>query len=239
MSTRWVQTYQPTHKYNLFSLTNVFLFQCDGKRRSFSSTVNILVTNNTGEVLSAKQEWVKGGEAFNHPSDIMPGISVYRVWRVWLWVLLTSDPPPGDQEAFLVVRNHAGNHGTLSYSLGTARLLLNVMWTSGMNCDHYANTVGVGVTSSPNTDKFKSGSQCRLCHLSCWTVLVQCFSSGSPGLRSRTSCSAQTRWCSGRTGSSSPRWWSSSLRLTSSSQWRTSRRNKQSHLVWLCCYNYV
>ena len=158
---------------------------------------------------------------------------------VWLWVLLTSDPPPGDQEAFLVVRNHAGNHGTLSYSLGTARLLLNVMWTSGMNCDHYANTVGVGVTSSPNTDKFKSGSQCRLCHLSCWTVLVQCFSSGSPGLRSRTSCSAQTRWCSGRTGSSSPRWWSSSLRLTSSSQWRTSRRNKQSHLVWLCSYNYV
>ena len=69
----------------------------------------------------------------------------------------------GDQEAFLIVRNHAGNHGTLSYSLGTARLLLNVMWTSGMNCDHYANTVGVGVTSSPNTDKFKSGLQCRLC----------------------------------------------------------------------------
>ena len=36
--------------------------------------MNILVTNNTGEVLSAKQAWVKGGEAFNHPSDIMPGI---------------------------------------------------------------------------------------------------------------------------------------------------------------------
>lgn len=55
--------------------SSMFSFQCDGKRRSFSSTVNILVTNNTREVLSAKQEWVKGGEAFNHPNDIMPGIS--------------------------------------------------------------------------------------------------------------------------------------------------------------------
>ena len=68
-------------------------FQCDGKRRSFSSTVNILVTNNTGEVLSAKQEWVKGGEAFNHPNDIMPGISGVPGVIVTLKLLLTSDPP--------------------------------------------------------------------------------------------------------------------------------------------------
>ena len=126
--------------------------------------MNILVTNNTGEVLSAKQEWVKGGEAFNHPNDIMPGIS--GVPGVIVNATDIRSSVTGDQEAFLIVRNHAGNHGTLSYSLGTARLLLNVMWTSGMNCDHYANTVGVGVTSSPNTDKFKSGPQCRLCCLS-------------------------------------------------------------------------
>ena len=83
---------------------------------------------------------------------------VSRVSGVWSVIVTTDTWSSGDQEAFLIVRNHAGNHGTLSYSLGTARLLLNVMWTSGMNCDHYANTVGVGVTSSPNTDKFKSGT---------------------------------------------------------------------------------
>ena len=49
--------------------------QVDGKRRNFSSTVNILVSNNTDQVLSAKKEWVKGGEAFNRPNDIMPGKS--------------------------------------------------------------------------------------------------------------------------------------------------------------------
>ena len=61
----------------------------------------------------------------------------------------------GVQEAFLVVRNNIGNHGTLAYTLGTSRLVLVIMWTSGMNCDHYANIVGLGVTNSPNTDKFK------------------------------------------------------------------------------------
>ena len=54
-----------------------------------------------------------------------------------------------------MVRNHSGNHGTLSYELGTSRLVLNVLWTSGMNCDHYANVVGIGVSPSQNTDKFK------------------------------------------------------------------------------------
>ena len=95
----------------------------------------------------------------------------------------------------------AGNHGTLSYSLGSTRLVLNVMWTSGMNCDHYANTLAIGVTSSPNTDKFKSVEQCRLLSLIYYDFsIVQCSSSGSPGLRSRTSCSIRTRWCLKRTG---------------------------------------
>ena len=57
-------------------ITNINIIhylQVDGKRRNFSSTVNILVSNHTDQVLTAKKEWVKGGEAFNRPNDIMPG----------------------------------------------------------------------------------------------------------------------------------------------------------------------
>lgn len=61
----------------------------------------------------------------------------------------------GDQEAFLVIRNNYGNHGTLAYSLGASNLVLIILWTSGINCDHYANVVGIGVSKSLNTDKFK------------------------------------------------------------------------------------
>ena len=61
----------------------------------------------------------------------------------------------GDQEAFLVIRNNYGNHGTLAYSLGASNLVLIILWTSGINCDHYANVVGLGVSKSLNTDKFK------------------------------------------------------------------------------------
>ena len=81
----------------------------------------------------------------------------------------------------------------------------------------------------------QNDSQCRLCYLSWWMISVPCFLSGSPGSRSRTSCSAQTHWCCGRTGSSSPPWWSSGRRLTSSSQWKSSGRNKVS-LSW---YNVI
>ena len=35
------------------------------KRQSFSSTVNIMVTNNTEEYLDVRKDWVKGGEAIN------------------------------------------------------------------------------------------------------------------------------------------------------------------------------
>jgi len=102
------------------------------KRHSFSATVNIVVTNNTEQFLDMRKEWVKGGEAINRPVDI----------------------PPGGQEAFLVSRNHRGNHGTVAYNLGSSNLVLLVMWTSGMNCDHYANILAVGVTTAQNTDKF-------------------------------------------------------------------------------------
>ena len=37
------------------------------KRQSFSSTVNIVVTNNTEQFLDMRKEWVKGGEAINRP----------------------------------------------------------------------------------------------------------------------------------------------------------------------------
>ena len=51
-----------------------------------------------------------------------------------------------------------GNHGTLAFDLGdqgpdTQRLL--VMWTSGMNCDKFANVLAMGVTTDLNTDKFR------------------------------------------------------------------------------------
>jgi len=102
------------------------------KRQSFSSTVSILVTNNTEEFLDMRKDWVKGGEAINRPVDISPG----------------------KQEAFLVSRNHRGNHGTIAYTLGRSDMMLLIMWTSGMNCDHYANVLAVGVTMAKNTDKF-------------------------------------------------------------------------------------
>ena len=65
------------------------------------------------------------------------------------------DVSPGGSEAFLISRSPEGNHGTLGYTLGTSRLQLIVMWTSGMNCDHYANIMAVGVTDSLNSDKFR------------------------------------------------------------------------------------
>ena len=65
------------------------------------------------------------------------------------------DVSPGGSEAFLISRSPEGNHGTLGYTLGTSRLQLIVMWTSGMNCDHYANMMAVGVTDSLNSDKFR------------------------------------------------------------------------------------
>ena len=62
---------------------------------------------------------------------------------------------PGDTEALLVARNQEGNHGTLAFTLGSTGLQLIIMWTSGLNCDHYANTLAVGITNSPNSDKFR------------------------------------------------------------------------------------
>ena len=62
---------------------------------------------------------------------------------------------PGDTEALLVARNQDGNHGTLAFTLGSTGLQLIIMWTSGLNCDHYANTLAVGITNSPNSDKFR------------------------------------------------------------------------------------
>ena len=62
---------------------------------------------------------------------------------------------PGDTEALLIARNVEGNHGTLAFTLGSTDLQLIVMWTSGLNCDHYANTLAVGITNSLNSDKFR------------------------------------------------------------------------------------
>ena len=62
---------------------------------------------------------------------------------------------PGGTEALLVARNQEGNHGTLAFTLGSTGLQLIIMWTSGLNCDHYANTLAVGITNSPNSDKFR------------------------------------------------------------------------------------
>ena len=67
-----------------------------------------------------------------------------------------EDVMPGDTEVLLVARNVEGNHGTLAFTLGAiSGLQLIVMWTSGLNCDHYANTLAVGITNSPNSDKFR------------------------------------------------------------------------------------
>ena len=41
------------------------------KRQSFSSTVSILVTNNTEEFLDMRKDWVKGGEAINRPVSLI------------------------------------------------------------------------------------------------------------------------------------------------------------------------
>ena len=41
------------------------------KRQSFSSTVSIMVTNNTEEYLDIRKEWVKGGEAINRPVSLI------------------------------------------------------------------------------------------------------------------------------------------------------------------------
>ena len=107
--------------------------QIASARRSHSSSVRIGVRNDSSLVLGAGAMWVKGGEAVNRPGDI----------------------PPGEEEEVLITRDRHGNHGTLSFSLGTSPLLMTVMWTSGINCDHYANTLAVGVSSNQNTDKFK------------------------------------------------------------------------------------
>ena len=65
------------------------------------------------------------------------------------------DIAPGTREAFLVSRNRRENHGTLAYNIGTRDLRMIVMWTSGMNFDHFANILGLGLTSDLNTDKFR------------------------------------------------------------------------------------
>ena len=70
--------------------------------------------NHSSLVLGAGAMWVKGGEAVNRPGDISPG----------------------DEAEVLVTRDSHGNHGTLAFSLGNSPLLLIVMWTSGINCDH-------------------------------------------------------------------------------------------------------
>ena len=102
-------------------------------RRSHSSSVKLVVINNTNVVLGAKQLWVKGGEAVNRPGDVIPG----------------------SEDSVLVRRDRHGNHGTLSYQLGNSALVMTLMWTSGINCDHYANTLAIGISSNQNTDKFK------------------------------------------------------------------------------------
>ena len=114
-------------------LIKIFLNSPQAARRSHSSSVRLQVSNNSSVVLGAKQMWVKGGEAVNRPVDL----------------------GPGEEESVLVTRDSHGNHGTLSYRLGNSGLVPLVMWTSGINCDHYANTIAIGVSSNQNTDKFK------------------------------------------------------------------------------------
>ena len=111
----------------------MLISQIASARRSHSSSVRIGVKNLSSLVLGAGAMWVKGGEAVNRPADICPG----------------------EEEEVLVTRDSHGNHGTLAFSLGNSPLLMIVMWTSGINCDHFANTLAVGVSSNQNTDKFK------------------------------------------------------------------------------------
>ena len=150
------------------------------KRQSFSSTVSILVTNNTEEFLDMRKDWVKGGEAINRPVSLIRTrvkfelLSLDRILGLIARLskrqliskalffkfnrmnkCLQVDISPGKQEAFLVSRNHRGNHGTIAYTLGRSDMMLLIMWTSGMNCDHYANVLAVGVTMAKNTDKFR------------------------------------------------------------------------------------
>ena len=107
--------------------------QVERGRRCHSSSVRVEVRNLSSLVLGAGALWVKGGEAVSRPGDIYPG----------------------DQAELLVTRDSHGNHGTLALRLGSSPLLMIVMWTSGINCDHFANTLAVGVSSNQNTDKFK------------------------------------------------------------------------------------
>ena len=65
------------------------------------------------------------------------------------------DIPPGGREAFLVSRDRRANHGTLAYNIGSYDLRLLIMWTSGMNFDHFANILAAGITPALNTDKFR------------------------------------------------------------------------------------
>jgi len=103
-------------------------------RSGSSSSVLIQVENQTSLELIARRAWVKEGEAVNKLVDVLPG----------------------ETQEFLVARSRKGNHGTLAYDLGPENLRLVVMWTSGMNCDKFANILAVGVTSDLNTDKFSS-----------------------------------------------------------------------------------
>ena len=89
-----------------------------------------------------------------------PQVDLCKVWKQLGDSLSDSicyqvDIAPGEKEALLISRNQDGNYGTIAYSLGHSGLQLIVMWTSGMNCDHYANFMAIGVTDSLNSDKFR------------------------------------------------------------------------------------
>ena len=154
--------------------------------------------------------------------------------RVWLW-LLTPDPQ--------VTRRRSSSSGITRAITGRSPTASAPPGSFSTWCGPRAWTVtttptpwGSGSRQAPTRiSSSQDDSQCRLCNLSWWMISVQCFLSGSPGSRSRTSCLAQTRWCCGRTGSSSLQWWSSGPRLTSSSQSRSSGSNK----VSLSCYNVI
>ena len=126
--------YQPCHSQLSVNIQHIRTDHfIKAARRSHSSSVRLNVKNNSSVVLGARQLWVKGGEAVNTPGDVSPG----------------------HQETLLVTRDTHGNHGTVSYRLGNSNLIMTVMWTSGINCDHYANTLAIGLSDNQNTDKFK------------------------------------------------------------------------------------
>ncbi|XP_023345873.1 tereporin-Ts1 [Eurytemora carolleeae] len=104
------------------------------ERSTFSSSVLIRVENSSGFELTARRCWVKEGEAVGSMGDLLPG----------------------EGRDMLIARSRKGNHGTLAYDIGTLNQRLIVMWTSGMNCDHFANILAIGVTSDLNTDKFNT-----------------------------------------------------------------------------------